>query len=403
MYEHISYESILQRMLDRVPSTMDKRESAIIYDALAPAAMELKLAYIEFDEILNESFGDTASRNFLIRRCAERGIIPKASTNAVLLGEFTPTNIDVIGQRFSLGKLNYTVISKIEDGKYQVQCETAGVEGNQYLGTIIPIEYIDGLETAELTNVLIPGEDDENTESLREKYFNSFNENAFGGNRADYIKKVKSIDGVGGIKVSRVWNNDIRPADMIPSAEVIEWYNSTVNTLSDDVKGWLTTIFTAAINKKLTVGGTVLITVIDSDDFSKASDTLLKTVQNELDPERNAGEGYGLAPIGHIVTVKTADEVMVDITANITYTNNYSFDVLKSAIESAITDYMRELRKEWENQPYLIIRISQIETRLLQLEGIIDITGTTINGDTTNLQLSSSEIPVFNSFMEGDE
>ena len=49
MYENITYESILQRMLDRIPDDMDKSEGAVIYDALAPAAVELQLMYIELD------------------------------------------------------------------------------------------------------------------------------------------------------------------------------------------------------------------------------------------------------------------------------------------------------------------------------------------------------------------
>ena len=47
MDENISYEDILQRMLDRVPGTLDKREGSIIYDALAPAAMEFMAMYLE--------------------------------------------------------------------------------------------------------------------------------------------------------------------------------------------------------------------------------------------------------------------------------------------------------------------------------------------------------------------
>ena len=47
MYENVTYEDILQRMLDRVPDSMDKREGSIIYDALAPAAVELQLMYIQ--------------------------------------------------------------------------------------------------------------------------------------------------------------------------------------------------------------------------------------------------------------------------------------------------------------------------------------------------------------------
>ena len=43
MYENVTYEEILKRMLDRVPSDVDKREGSIVYDALAPAAVEIQL------------------------------------------------------------------------------------------------------------------------------------------------------------------------------------------------------------------------------------------------------------------------------------------------------------------------------------------------------------------------
>ena len=65
-YEDITYDVILQRMLDRVPDNMDKREGSIIYDALAPAAVELQLMYIELDTILTETFADTAQRDYLV-------------------------------------------------------------------------------------------------------------------------------------------------------------------------------------------------------------------------------------------------------------------------------------------------------------------------------------------------
>ena len=113
-----------------------------------------------------------------------------------------------------------------------MQCETPGIVGNQQLGTMIPIEYIQGLETAELTDVLIPGEDEEDTEDLRTRYFDSFNEKSFGGNVQDYLEKTNAIPGVGSTKVTRVWNNALRPAEMIPSATVQAWYETIKPTLS---------------------------------------------------------------------------------------------------------------------------------------------------------------------------
>ena len=157
MYENTTYEVILQRMLDRVPDKFDKREGSIIWDTHSPTAIELQILYLELDVILKEAYGDSASREFLILRCKERGIYPHEATKAVLKGVFTPSTIDVTGQRFNIGDINYIVTGKIADGEYRVECETAGKIGNQFFGSMIPIEYIKGLQTAELTEILVPG------------------------------------------------------------------------------------------------------------------------------------------------------------------------------------------------------------------------------------------------------
>lgn len=46
------------------------------------------------------------------------------------------------------------------------------------------------------------------------------------------------------------------------------------------------------------------------------------------------------------------------------------------------------------DQEVLIVRVSQIETKVLAVDGIIDVTGTTINGTTQNISLASNAIPV---------
>ena len=58
-YEDMEYEVILDRMIDRVAEqypNLDTREGSIIYNALAPAALELAIMYVELDNVLNESF-----------------------------------------------------------------------------------------------------------------------------------------------------------------------------------------------------------------------------------------------------------------------------------------------------------------------------------------------------------
>jgi len=394
MYEGQNYDVILQRMLDRVSDKLDKRPSSLIYDTHSATAIELQILYIELETILQNGYGDTAAREFLILLCKERGITPELATNAVLKGEFTPTTIDLTGQKFNIGDLNYVVTEQIIPGQYQVKCETAGIIGNQYLGDMIPMEYIDGLKTATLTEILIPGDDEEDTEVLRKRYFNSFNEQTFGGNRADYLAKVRSIDGVGDTKVTRVWNSDIRPADMIPSEKVTAWYNSVISELDAEVAVWLSSVYMASFEKKLTVGGTVLLTIINSHDFGEASTVLLDSIQTAIDPVQNAGEGYGLAPIGHVVNVKSAEAVNLYITTSVTFDEGYNWSNTKTAIQEAVDAYLLELRKAWADINYTVVRVSQIETRMLTVKGVIDVSNTKINDNTSNMTLTKYQIPI---------
>lgn len=394
MYENETYEVILERMLARVSDKMDKRPSSLIYDTHSATAIELQILYIELEYLIKNSYGDTAAREFLILRAKDRGLSPEPATNAILKGEFTPTAIDVTGQRFNIGDVNYIVTEKISPGEYQVQCETAGTIGNQYLGQMIPMEYIQGLETAELTEILIPGEDEEDTEDFRQRYFDSFNERSFGGNKVAYLDTVKKMDGVGGVKVTRVWNGDIHPADMIPAASVTDWYNSVISTLDEEVATWLSNVYMASYEKKLTVGGTVLITVVNSLDFGEVSNVLLNKIQTELDPEQNAGEGYGLAPIGHVVNVKSATAVTIDISTSIAFEEGYSWSNLGTVIQETVDSYLLELRQGWADSSSIVIRISQIESRILGVKGVLDVENTKVNRSTDNIILTQYQIPV---------
>ncbi len=395
MYENVTYELLLERMLGRVSDKFDKREGSVIWDSHSPTAIEFQILYLELDTIIRNSYGDTAAREFLIRRCKERGITPYPASHAVLKGVVSPAEIDVTGKKFSLDVLNYVVLERISGETYQVRCETPGIMGHQQLGKLIPIEYINGLTNAELTEVLIPGEDEEETEALRQRYFDSFKGEAFGGNVRDYLEKVHAIPGVGSVKVTRVWNCDIRPAEMIPTPRVSAWYREIIGKLEvREIRSWLDAVYIAASQNKLTTGGTVLLTILGAD-HNPASDVLVEAVQNTIDPPENTGEGYGLAPIGHVVTVKSADAAEVCLTTRILFEEGYGWDNLQPEIDDTISNYLLELRRQWEDASCLIVRLSQIEARLLSIKGVIDIQDTALNGSPENLVLDRYEEPVF--------
>ena len=130
MFENMTYENILKNALDKVPSSFDKREGSVIYDALAPAAAEIAQLYIDLDFILKQTFADTADREYLIMRANERGIKPYEASYTVGKGVF---NIPVpIGSRFSIDIYNYTVTELISENTYKMVCETAGSSPNGY-------------------------------------------------------------------------------------------------------------------------------------------------------------------------------------------------------------------------------------------------------------------------------
>jgi len=400
MFEELDFDRLSDRMLSAVDDKFDKREGSVIYDAVAPAALELANFYIALDMVMDESFAESASYYYLIKRAAERGIMPREETCAVCRMDVAPAGVPVsAGDRFNLGDLNYTVVSAIDAdaGIYQIECETAGTIGNQQLGTLLPVETkneLGGMESAVLSEIIVPGEEEEDVESFRERYFASFNNEPFGGNKADYIEKVNNIAGVGGCKPYRAWTGGYNPAKMIPGKAVLGWFGQqSRETLGPEVYAWMDTVLNAAKEKLLTVGGTVKVCIISSE-FTTPSPTLVQLVQEELDPEGTTGEGDGIAPIGHVVRVVGVNEVAVNVSAIIEYGPGFSFSNMKGPIESVIDSYFLELRENWASNDRLAIRISQIESRLLELEGIIDVKDTALNGNKENFILDADSIPV---------
>lgn len=346
----MDYDEILKRMLDRVPNDLDKREGSIIYNALAPAALELATMYFTLQNNMDLMFADTAVDEYLDRICNQNGITRNSATKAIRKGLFYDEEnnlMDIdINSRFSINSVVFRAVEKIETGTYRLECETEGTEGNNYVGDLIPVQYIQGLAKAQITDILIPGEDIETDEQLRQRYIESVNNEAFAGNIPDYKIKTKAIEGVGAVKVFPVWNG----------------------------------------------GGTVKLTILDSN-FNKASTELVELVQKDICPNIT-DEGIGIAPIGHKVTVDTVEEVEINLSTTITLVETYSSETIKEQIKEVLQTYFEELRKTWEEANNLIIRISQIEARILNLSGVLDIQDTKLNNLTSNIELAINEIPI---------
>lgn len=400
MFENMTYEALVKRALARVPPTIDKREGSMVFNGVAPAMAEVAQLYIAADFVLRATYLLTAPREYLIKRASDRNMAPYPASAAVYRAEF---NIEVpTGTRFSCEDANFVITGRMdpeddtETGlSHRVACESVGAATNHYSGQLIPVEYMEGLTRAELVELLIPGDDEEETEKFRQRVLDSFQSQAFGGNQADYREKVLAIPGVSAVKVHPVWNKDIRPASLIPGKEVSDWYEAAVGALEVPVAAWLTAVYTAASRKLLTVGGAVRLVIMASNDAAP-TETLLEEVQTRIDPTQNAGEGLGLAPIGHVVQVDGVTPEPVNIELHLTYAPGWSWEATQSYVKDVIDNYFSELAQTWASSDFLVVRVSQVESRVLSgcATMITDIGGTRINGAESNLSLHPDSIPV---------
>lgn len=352
MFEEHTEENILKRMLDRIHNDLDKREGSIIYNALAPAAQEVARMYSDMDYFLKCTFASPDMPSELLDlRVGEEGLKRYQATYAIKKGYFYDNEnnlVDIpLNSRFSIEDFNFKAVEKISTGIYKLKSETTGVESNSITGQLVPIEYIENLSIAKSGELLIPGESEEDNESLYARYIEHLNEKPFGGNVADYKIKTRSIDGVGAVKVEPIWNG----------------------------------------------GGTVKIVFLDSSHNAPTKE-LVDNVQTILDPVQNQGKGLGLAPVGHIVTVKGSTNVDIKINTNLVLNKDITIGQVQQDIENTIKEYFLNLRKRWHEEDNIIVRISQIEARILNVEGIADLFDTSINGKKENLTIGPEEVPI---------
>lgn len=356
-----TFQYLMQSALSNVPSNVDKREGSIIYDALAPACYELTAYYIRLKQIFQNTFAKTSSGDFLALRAAEQNVFRLQETKSLVKGEFkdndgNPKEI-AIGARFSSissqNPINFIVESEYEEnnvvvaGYYLLRCEEYGSVGNGHYGNIVPLDFIQGLAIARIVQLVIPAQDTESDESLRDRYFLSLTNKSFGGNIAQYREELKKIDGVGDVQIYPIWQ---RRGDIIISVLDVDY-----NIITDSFKEQLQEI-------------------IDPIEYD----------EDGIPVYASNGKGLGLAPIGHFVKIVKPTEYIVNIQTTLTLQNHLSIDDVQAGVERVIEEYLLSLRKVWAvgdefNNYSLSIFIARINAAILSVDGVLNIANTIIN------------------------
>lgn len=196
MFENVTQDTILSEMLEDAAelSDVDLAEGSFVYNALSVAAMALEDAYSDADAVMANAMADTCDREHLIRFAKAKGLEPREATKAQYALE---CNVELpVGFQLTDGEFDYTVLT--EGTTPTAQIETAGSAGNdRTVGLqLSAVDYIDGFETCEITARTGRGEDEEDTEDFRARYFEALDVRGMFGNKAFYKELAMSVDGV---------------------------------------------------------------------------------------------------------------------------------------------------------------------------------------------------------------
>lgn len=350
-------------MLDQVDPALDTRQGSMIQTALGPVAWYLEGLYMTLSQIQQNSNPDTAVGEALELLTAARNINRTQARAAVRQGTF---NVEIpAGSQFKTingaDSLVFTSGSLISSSAgsyvYQLTCNTPGSAGNSYTGALLPVTAIAGLTSATIGTVITAGTDEETDDSLRSRYFLSFDTPAFGGNISAYRQTILAMDGVGAVQVYPAWNG----------------------------------------------GGTVLCSIL-GDGLKPALPATVQEVQNYICPPEDgeaspSPNGYGMAPIGAVVTITTGTELTLDITCNIEFAESVQngVETYQQEIEQKIQEYIDQVNSDWGNPLMsqtvsypLTIYISRISYAILQISAVVNVTNVQINGSSADLHLTET-------------
>ena len=319
MWENMTFENILNDMLSRVSTDVDKREGSVIYDALAPAAYKLAEAYFMLSMYLDLVSGDTAVGEFLDRVAADHGITRKQATYAFRKIETSgPVGV---GTRWGINGLIYVITELLTLNEYKAQCEQLGDLGNQYSGELDNIDNISDI-IATLTDIITSGEDEETDDNLRSRFYAQIRTPSTSGNADNYKTWALEVPGCGNARVFPLWNG----------------------------------------------AGTVKVLVVDEN--MAIDEGLEVTVYDYIETVR---------PVGPVITVDSPAGIVINVTANVLLDGSQTLVDVKDGFQSLLSEYLKESVFEDYSVSYARIGALLLTTEGVQDYTGLQVNGGTAN------------------------
>ena len=345
---------IRNNILGNMQNPLSKIEGTYDYDIAAATSLEIKDLYDYLEWWSKQTFIDTATENEYVDKHAlifgvERRSEVKASGEITITGK-TGTTIPEgtvvlsrIGVKYET--LALALIGSDGKDKARVQALVGGITGNCGIGDIVAFEIADtNIYTVTNEEAITGGFDIENNESLIARAKEKIMRPAHSGNENDYKQWAKEVEGVGKVDVIPVWNG----------------------------------------------GGTVKV-IISDYDYNVANQELVEAVKNRI--EQADGR-----PIGANVTVVSYIKYDLDIVATIKIASGYDIETIKQDVIADIKKgIINNTIQYTSNSKTTIVSIGKIGAIILSVDGVLDYTSLSVNGETTgNIEVPRDKIVILN-------
>lgn len=350
MNEGELFDSLLQRMLNNPAlDGLDKRESSVSYQMLAPVAMELAKLYQELFAVSEEAYIDTAGPESLKKKAREMGLVYREASFAKIKAKIESDETLAPGEKFLCGNRVFLVEEAYEGNLYLLTAEKAGQTAIEKSDSLLYFGYERKRLRASIQQI-IQGEDAESAESLRARIYAFLDAAPFAGNKAAYRERVLAIEGVGGVRVDR-------------PKEDGEEHN-------------------------------VLLTVIDSS-YAPMGEEELAEIRRSLDPV--SGDGEGFAPINHRVKLRSAALKTVRLQLTVQRKEDFEAESVQKNLQAAADAYAKKICRDWAEKQAGVLRKSALFASLLDAEGVQDILAFSMTdadgAEQSLLRFDGAEIP----------
>lgn len=339
LFEGTTPETILERILSRMATDLQTREGSYAYDQAAPIAFEIWRALMTLDELIEAFYVNERSGPYLDEHARLFAMSRRDGARAEAEIRMSGRDGTVVpaGTAFFAGGLEFQLKEDavIRDGAAvgRLLAARAGGEYNVPAGAINQIlRTIPGLEGFSC-GPAEGGTGPEEDAALFARIDEKRKRPPTSGNEAHYREWALSVDGVGAARVTRLWKGP----------------------------------------------GTVLV-LIAGHDRRPVGQAVIDACKAYIETQR---------PVGADVTVASARAVKVDAAARVVLSPNASLAAVQQALAAKLDRYLAGLAFE-----EFTVYINRVGALLMDIDGVVDYDGLTVNGSEDNLALDADSVPV---------